>query len=181
MVSLLEFPYLSGAEFVGQLYASGGWDAVNAAYRDPPSSSEQVLHPAKYISGEAPVPVGAIDLWAAVGADWAHASDTTLGEAWIETWLEGIGVDPKLASMAAAGWGGDHLTVAEATDGSWALGWRIAWDAPVEAMEFEDAYAGVQPELPFAARAIHVSDRETVILQASSSDLLDAIAALVRG
>ena len=31
MVSQLEFPYLAGAEFVGQLYASGGWDAVDEA------------------------------------------------------------------------------------------------------------------------------------------------------
>ena len=181
MVRQLDFPYLAGVEFVSQLYASGGWDAVDAAYADPPSSTEQVLHPTKYIDDEAPLPVNPLDLWSAVGSDWAQASDTTMGEEWMAIWLEGIGVDPKVASMAAAGWGGDRLTVANATDGRLVLGWRIAWDAPIEATEFETAYAGVQSRLPFAARVIHVSDRETIVLQASSAALLDAIATLVAG
>ena len=181
MVQLLEFPYVSGAAFVGQLYASGGWDAVNAAYRDPPSSTKQVLHPDAYINRNDPIPVSPLNLWSVVGADWARASDTTLGEEWIAIWLEGIGVDPKVASMAAGGWGGDRLTVARAADGRWALGWRIAWDTPLDATEFEKAYGGVEPKLPFANRVIHVSDRETVVLQASSADLLTTIATLAAG
>jgi hypothetical protein len=181
MVRLLEFPYLSGAEFVGRLYASGGWDAVDAAYADLPASSEQILHPDAYIVGQAPIEVDPIDLWTAVGADWGHASDTTLGEEWIAVWLEGIGVTQATAEMAAAGWGGDHLTVASKADGSWALGWRIAWDAPIEATEFEAAYSGVQAGLPFATRVVHVSDRESIVLQASSPAVLDAIATLVGG
>jgi hypothetical protein len=96
-------------------------------------------------------------------------------------WLEGIGVDQPSAEAAAAGWGGDRLTVATDADGSWALGWRIAWDAPLEATEFEAAYAGVEDGLPFAARVIHVSDRETIVLQASSAELLETIATLAGG
>ena len=178
MVELLEFPYLSGAQFVGQLYASGGWDAVNAAYDDPPSSTEQVMHPDAYIDGEAPLEVDGLDLWAAVGDDWGHAAETTLGEGWIGIWLEGIGVDPTLVARAADGWGGDWLAVADAGDGRWALGWRIAWDAPIEATEFEEAYAGVSDGLPFATRMVHVSARETVVLHASSAEVLDLIAPL---
>lgn len=181
MVRLLEFPYLSGAEFVGQLYASGGWDAVDAAYGDLPASTEQVLHPDAYIDGEAPIDVGGLDLWSVVGEDWGHASDTTLGEAWMGVWLEGLGVESATADIAAAGWGGDHLTVATDADGGWALGWRLAWDAPIEATEFEDAYATVQEGLPFATRLAHVTERETVVLQASSTTLLDAISALAGG
>jgi hypothetical protein len=179
MVQLLEFPYLTGSEFVGQLYASGGWDAVNAAYGDPPSSSEQVIHPDAYLADEAPLEVEGLDLWAAVGDDWARAAGTTLGEAWIGIWLEAIGVDPTFAARGADGWGGDWLAVADAGDGRWALGWRIAWDAPIEATEFEDAYAEVSAELPFASRVIHVSARETVVLHASSAQVLDLLAPLV--
>ncbi len=191
MVRLLEFPYVSGAQFVGQLYASGGWDAVNAAYRDPPSSTEQVLHPDAYINHHDPIPVAPLDLGSALGfscknvscplIQWGPATDTTLGEEWMAIWLEGIGVDPKVASMAAAGWGGDHLTVARAVDGRWALGWRIAWDTPLDATEFEKAYAGVEPKLPFANLMIHVSDRETVVIQASSATVLASIRTLVGG
>jgi hypothetical protein len=179
MVRLLEFPYLSGAEFVGQLYASGGWDAVNAAYEDVPASTEQVLHPQTYIDDEAPIEVEGLDLFAAVEDDWTLVSDTTLGEAWIAIWLEGIGVPRAAADIAAADWGGDRLTVATDAGGSWVLGWRIAWDAPIEATEFETAYAGVQAGLPFAGRVVHVADRETIVLQASSAELLDALGILV--
>ena len=181
MVELLEFPYLGGARFVGQLYASGGWDAVNAAYDAPPSSTEQVLHPDAYLDGEAPLDVEGLDLWAALTDDWSHATETTLGEAWIGIWLEGIGVDPTLVAGAADGWGGDWLAVADGGDGRWALGWRIAWDAPIEATEFEEAYASVLDGLPFATHVVHVSERETVVLHASSADVLDQIAPLAAG
>jgi hypothetical protein len=177
MVRLLEFPYLSGAEFVGQLYASGGWDAVNAAYADLPASTEQVLHPEAYIAAEAPVEVEGLDLASALGSGWSNVTDTTLGEAWMSIWLEGIGVTQSAADVAADGWGGDHLTVATDAAGNWALGWRIVWDAPIEATEFETAYAGIQEGLPFAARVVHVSDRETIVMQASSPDPLEVVAA----
>jgi hypothetical protein len=182
MERLLEFPYLSGAEFVGQLYASGGWDAVNSAYADPPTSTEQVLHPAKYIASEAPITVEPLDLTSVLNPgrllQWTQATDTTLGEAWIAIWLEGIGVTQRAADVAAAGWGGDRLTVVTEPGGGWALGWRIAWDAPIEATEFETAYAGVHGGLPFATKLVHVSDRETVVFQASTTAALATIATL---
>ena len=181
MVRLLELPYLSGAEFVGELYASGGWAAVDAAYGRLPASTEQVLHPAAYADGEAALEVSPLDLWSVVGADWAHASDTTLGEAWMAIWLEGIGVSRGPADAAAAGWGGDRLTVATDAKGSWALGWRIAWDTPGDATEFEDAYRAVEAGLPFAGRLVHTSDGDTIVLQASSAEVLEKIAALAEG
>ncbi len=96
MVTLLEYPYLAGSTFVSQLYAPGGWDAVNAVYADLPASSEQVLHPAKYLSHEAPMTVAPIDLPGALGGGWTTATDSTMGEAWISTWLEGIGVHGRM-------------------------------------------------------------------------------------
>src|SRR5215212_1396537 len=45
------FPYQEGAAFVALLYQDGGWRAVNAAFKNPPRSTEQVLHPERYISG----------------------------------------------------------------------------------------------------------------------------------
>jgi hypothetical protein len=51
----LIFPYEEGLNFVCDLYANGGWEAVNAAYADPPASSDQILFPDRYRAEEEPV------------------------------------------------------------------------------------------------------------------------------
>src|SRR6185369_3555626 len=48
----LLFPYTEGLDFILALNKSGGWDAINAAFKKPPTTSEQILHPDKYLSGE---------------------------------------------------------------------------------------------------------------------------------
>ena len=181
MVRLLEFPYLYGAQFVGEMRTSGGWHAVDAAFTRLPSSTEQILHPAKYASAEEPMHVAALDLAGALGKGWKAVPATTMGEEWIDIWLAGIGVTQTAAQTSGAGWGGDSLEVATAADGRWALGWQIAWDAPTDATEFEAAYAGTQAKLPFATRVVHVSDRETIVLQASSAAVLASVATLAGG
>ncbi len=45
-------PYSSGPPFVEGIYKSGGWEAVNDLYENPPASTEQVIHPEKYPSDE---------------------------------------------------------------------------------------------------------------------------------
>ena len=48
------FPYLEGTLFVCELYAIDGWDAVDAAYRDPPTTTAEILFPERYIFKIAP-------------------------------------------------------------------------------------------------------------------------------
>ena len=55
LVESLLFPYTAGQAFVLPVQTAGGWDAVNALYDDLPRSTEQILHPDKYRSGEEPV------------------------------------------------------------------------------------------------------------------------------
>lgn len=43
------FPYLEGALFACDLYAIGGWDAVDEAYSDPPTTSAEIMFPSRYI------------------------------------------------------------------------------------------------------------------------------------
>jgi hypothetical protein len=49
-----QFPYTFGMSFVCALYNRDGWKAVNAAYKDPPKTSAQVLYPDRYESGDEP-------------------------------------------------------------------------------------------------------------------------------
>src|SRR5207248_1845820 len=67
------FPYQEGAAFVTQLYQNGGWNTVDAAFKNPPRSTEQVLHPAHYFSGDAPkriqLPALRLNGWHSIAED----------------------------------------------------------------------------------------------------------------
>ena len=56
LAQILTSPYEYGAPFVEQLVARGGTAALDDAFARPPTSSEQILHPARY-DGDAPQPV----------------------------------------------------------------------------------------------------------------------------
>jgi hypothetical protein len=52
MVQLFLQPYNSGIAFVRERHQTGGWDAVDAVYDQPPASTEQTIHPDKYPTDE---------------------------------------------------------------------------------------------------------------------------------
>ena len=120
----LVLPYFAGRDFVRALYERGGWNAVRAAWARPPASTEQVLHPEKYASAEAPLRVEA-----PAGPPGARVLRTgVLGEAFVRTWL-GEGNE-----AAAAGWGGDAFGCFD-VDGHTLLVWRSLWDTEADALE----------------------------------------------
>ena len=175
MLSQLEFPYVSGADFVSQLYANGGFAAVDEAFGDPPADTEQVLHYAAYAGDEAPAAVESLDP-TSVPAGTRIVEDTTFGEAMTGIWLTYLGADQADATQAAAGWGGDHLTGLSGPNGEVAIVLRIAWDAPVDATEFVAAYGDLLPTLPLFGHVEQVSDTEVVIYQGSSEAFVESFA-----
>jgi hypothetical protein len=104
LLTSLTFPYVQGLEFVTDLQQSGGFAAVDAAYRRPPTSSEEIIHPSVYAAGgqwSAPV------LPDVAGAAGCQAADTgNVGE-FDMTQMLGLHLDDKSAADAAAGWNGD--------------------------------------------------------------------------
>jgi hypothetical protein len=179
MISQLEFPYLSGAMLVGGLFASGGWDAVDLAYDRPPASTEQVLHPDKFLAREPPVSLADPRLASSLGEGWHDIDSSTVGEAMLGIWLQQLGVSEADAASAARGWGGDRLSVARGPGGGWVMAWRIAWDAAGEATEFDDAYGRLTADLPFATAEMRTGAAQRVVLHASSAALLERIQALL--
>lgn len=62
------FPYSDGPGFVAHLHDEGGWDAVDRAFDDPPTSAEQVIYPDRYIGDrDQPTDVSLAD---SAGGDW---------------------------------------------------------------------------------------------------------------
>jgi hypothetical protein len=96
-------------------------------------------------------------------------------------WLQELGVDERVATTASAGWGGDTLTLASGPDGAWSLAWRIAWDFPQHATEFEDAYARISADLGFGTGYVRVSESETLVVHASTAELAGETAAVAGG
>jgi hypothetical protein len=129
----LSFPYLHGMAFVGALYRTGGLELVNQVYTKPPLSTEQVLHPQKYVSGEAPVPVRAPE----PPTGYQTLVSGSVGELQIRVIL-GYCLATERSATAAAGWGGDAYAVA-AREKEGALLWSTVWDDEREAAEFEAA------------------------------------------
>lgn len=175
MVQQLTFPYETGASFVSQLFARGGWEMVNAAYRHPPASTEQVLHIEKFLGGEAPIAVKLDPLAGQLGIGWNDVESTTIGEAMVGIWLRELGVGAGEATEAAAGWGGDELDVARGPNGSWAMAWQLSWDSKRDAEQFMRAHGHLSAELPFSTDIQRLNERTTLVLHASSPALMEQL------
>lgn len=104
---LLFFPYTTGAEFVSDLYREGGFEAVNGAYQDPPTTTEQVLDPDAYRDGEDGINV-VIDVLELEGYELGEESvwgETALAAMLSQSLVSGLVLD------AADGWGGDRYQI----------------------------------------------------------------------
>lgn len=136
----LLFPYDQGYTFVEALHADGGWDRVDAAFHNPPASTEQVLHPEKFLAGEQPVAVDVNDFSGALGPDWRVWDTNTFGEYQIRVILQQTSMSDQQAEVASAGWGGDTYVVAGTEDQD-AIHWVSVWDTEQDANEFVRAWA----------------------------------------
>ena len=95
-----ELPYLDGRAFVDAIRNDGGWDAVNDAWSDPPSSTEQIIHPGRY-PDDRPAEIGLDDAASRMGDGWSEQWRQTMGEARIGVWLaDGAPADRKSADRA---------------------------------------------------------------------------------
>ena len=140
------FPYTAGEEFVIALFRDGGWDAVNAAYENPPVSTEQILHPERY-PDDHPVRLTLPDVAGLLGEGWEPITEqNALGEFWIYLTLSKSDIlawrlPEQEASDAAEGWGGDaYATYHQPDTGAGALLQIFAWDTPADAQEFTTAF-----------------------------------------
>lgn len=144
----LIFPYVTGQQFVRALldHAGGKWTLVNLAERvRPPQTTEQVMHPEKWIAAEGPLPVrlppaphGFERLTAGTFGEWQTGQLLARsGHAW---------------AQPAAGWGGDRYALYRRGRAE-RLVMRWRFDTPRDLSEFVAALRDV----PFTgAHAIRV-------------------------
>jgi hypothetical protein len=146
------FPYSQGLDFVRRYYDEGGWARVDEVWRDPPSSTEHILHPERYEAGDNPIAVPRPVLTDTLGSGWRQIDTNTMGE-WYTYLILAYGEDSgarlteSRAARAAEGWGGDSYTAStnDAT-GQDVLTLRAVWDTAEDAGEFADAFGDYADE-----------------------------------
>jgi hypothetical protein len=159
------FPYQEGLRFVQALYQRGGWAAVDRAYRDPPTTTEQLLHPERYLgTRDRPQPVTVPDLSGRLGGGWRPAASTSFGEFDARLLLQG-GSGSAGAASAAEGWDGGRIRTFQRGNGT-ALVIRTVWDSRAEAAEFcqaMTAWAGGRFGATSAARRWSGAGQQTTL------------------
>lgn len=140
--------YTDGLLFVSRLYLSTrSWAAVDNAFTDLPQSTEQVLHPEKYLSREAPITVVLPEVPSL--ASYRTVVEETLGELETGVFLA-QGTSSDRNSEAAAGWGGDRIRVYQ-TGASFSAVWSSIWDSELDADEFLFEADRIAPTLTTAS------------------------------
>jgi len=141
-------PYFKGAAFVSEVWGRGGWAAVNDLYRNPPASTEQILHSSEKFFGHRDPPIVMTLPAARPALGEPPAATEVFGElgvrAYFKTWQY------PSAEAAAAGWGGDRFWAWKRAAGFVVL-WATRWDAESDAKKFLQAYLDtVEPRFPNA-------------------------------
>jgi hypothetical protein len=177
VVNQLQFPYTVGQVWAGTLTGnplSPDFAAVDAAFEDPPVSTEQVIHLDAWQSREPPVEVETVDLVATLGDGWELVDETVMGEAIISIVLQHFGASVDAADVAAAGWGGDRMEVAYLGE-EFAVAWRLSWDAPEDAAEFSAAYGEIVPTLPFPAEITELPGGDVLVVHGSNDEVVKQV------
>ena len=120
--------YVDGMLFIDALYQHGGYSEVDHAFLYPPSTTEQILHPDKYLEGEGGQAVAVPGAKPALAAGWREVTHGTLGELGLDVFLAHLDGGPT--GDPGAGWGGDTYRVLRHGDGAPGVVWRLAFDDP---------------------------------------------------
>jgi len=139
---MLVAPYADGMGFAAAVFKKGGKEALDKAYGNPPRSTEQVLHPEKYLGPEVdePTTFSGGDPTAALGEDWRLVFVNVMGEFEARVlFTERLGLDT--ATFAVDGWDGSRYWYCTKDGAPDFLGMISTWDSTYDARQFMNAWA----------------------------------------
>lgn len=112
MKDALVFPYFAGLTFSLGVLKPSGWEGFPVVFSKPPVSTQQIMHPALYLSGKLPSTVTLPPLEKTLGSDWTKLEENAMGEfGWKEVLKQFLG--EARAKPLAAAWDGDRYAVYE--------------------------------------------------------------------
>lgn len=155
-----------GARFV--LEALRRLSAANfpAVLRDPPESTEQLLHPEFYFDrDDPPAMVVKARRGGILGPGQRLLRSGVVGELGLRQALEPI-VGTRRAALAAEGWNADWLSMHTAADGSVAYAWRLEFEQRFDADEFAvELRAALRSR--YGGRFVEIEDGAFALLDAA--------------
>jgi len=145
------FPTVAGFKFMRSFRKWNSLEDVSRLYSDPPRSTEQFMHPEKYLA-ERDDPT--IVEWQVpplvLSVPWKRTYIKVLGELSLYLVLNRF-LERHTAVRASQGWDGDRFELFEHPNGNLAFVLRSVWDTEKDASEFAAAYADVvQKKYPTA-------------------------------
>ncbi|KKK74598.1 hypothetical protein LCGC14_2882160, partial [marine sediment metagenome] len=146
-------PYTMGNRLVfeARRRSDGKWDTVNKMFEDLPASSEQVLHPEKYLDQPRDLPViitlpNEEQLKAILGDEWHEIDRDVMGEfclwLYLEDMFRGTRSGMAVAKGTSEGWDGDTMVFMGYGESNTkiALIWVSRWDTEEDAEQFFKTY-----------------------------------------
>lgn len=161
----LGFPYLYGVRFVEELFKNGGWRAVDNAFVHPPESTEQVLHPERFLMyRDAPIDIQIPELAAILGEGYRAVSTGVLGEHDLGLTLRHF-IDPEIAAAAVEGWGGCSYALFAGPAGEPDVFVLVSeWDSEDDAIEFFGGWIGaVEARFPEQVGYAEASSQDQIL------------------
>jgi len=138
------FYYSDCVAFVEALYDRGGWASVNAAYEDPPGTTEQILSIEKFAAGEVASRPKPQSLDGQLKG-WSEAFGGQFGQFDVYNYLLTRTGDPFASVLASLGWGSGWIRLFsdDAAPSEVAVEIRLVWDAEFGTSAFADAFDAV--------------------------------------
>jgi hypothetical protein len=138
----LLFPYLSGVVFTQKfLQANKGWADFPKVFQNPPTSTQQILHPELYLRGVNVEKVALPDFSKILPAGWKNLDENVMGEFGLKEVLKQYIADDR-ATQIAAFWAGDRYAILEnQKDKSLLLVFRLRLAGEAQAARFFGNYS----------------------------------------
>jgi hypothetical protein len=130
----LVFPYTEGARFQNEVFRRMGKDAFTEVFRRPPTTSQQILHPAKYFDRVEPGMPSFAPL--ALGKGYKDLTECVLGELDHAILIRQYGTAAQADAIAPHWRAGRYSLVENRSQGRVVLRYVSEWDSPGKARDF---------------------------------------------
>lgn len=138
----LIFQYSDGVRFVARAYNRGGWAAVDALYRRPPRSSQQIADPSLYFDDPTPPRAVSVGGYETALRGWDKIDEDTYGELSLRIILQLALGNGAPQMMLAQKWAGDRMVIL-GKGRQVTVVWIIAFRDIDAAAKFAGSYRGV--------------------------------------